>query len=105
MMGYSYATKSRRLSSIMTGHFVTAEPKAASPTRCLCRTVTTLCHIGNAQAALGDVLDRFDFESIGVTLVAHGTLMGLILRLGGIYETRGDSRYSLQVARKCRRDS
>ncbi|MGV8434717.1 hypothetical protein ACV34C_27345, partial [Pseudomonas aeruginosa] len=37
-------------------------------------------------------LDRFDLELFGVTLTTHGTsYLGLIMRLGGVYETRGDS--------------
>ncbi|MFV3378853.1 hypothetical protein ACNE9Y_32620, partial [Pseudomonas sp. NY11226] len=36
--------------------------------------------------------DRFDFEFFGVTLTTHDTsYLGLIMRLGGVYETRGDS--------------
>ncbi|MCA4074929.1 hypothetical protein LD001_06250, partial [Pseudomonas kurunegalensis] len=36
--------------------------------------------------------DRFDLEFFGVTLTTHGTsYLGLIMRLGGVYETRGDS--------------
>ncbi|WP_337160264.1 TaqI-like C-terminal specificity domain-containing protein, partial [Pseudomonas putida] len=35
---------------------------------------------------------RFDLEFFGVTLTTHGTsYLGLIMRLGGVYETRGDS--------------
>jgi hypothetical protein len=38
------------------------------------------------------LLDRFDLEFFGVTLTTHGTsYLGLIMRLGGVYETRGDS--------------
>ncbi|MBH3469879.1 hypothetical protein, partial [Pseudomonas putida] len=41
---------------------------------------------------LGHLLDRFDLELFGVTLTTHGTsYLGLIMRLGGVYETRGDS--------------
>ncbi|MFP6473524.1 hypothetical protein VST36_33280, partial [Pseudomonas aeruginosa] len=41
---------------------------------------------------LGHLLDRFDLEFFGVTLTTHGTsYLGLIMRLGGVYETRGDS--------------
>ncbi|MCX2692287.1 hypothetical protein OO256_16150, partial [Pseudomonas sp. DCB_CB] len=44
---------------------------------------------------LGHLLDRFDLELFGVTLTTHGTsYLGLIMRLGGVYETRGDSVYS-----------
>ncbi|MFV7463232.1 hypothetical protein ACNPOL_09000, partial [Pseudomonas shirazica] len=40
----------------------------------------------------GHLLDRFDLEFFGVTLTTHGTsYLGLIMRLGGVYETRGDS--------------
>ncbi|WP_323615187.1 hypothetical protein, partial [Pseudomonas putida] len=39
-------------------------------------------------------LDRFDLEFFGVTLTTHGTsYLGLIMRLGGVYETRGDSKH------------
>ena len=31
------------------------------------------CHLGYGEAALGHLLDRFDLEFFGVTLVAHGT--------------------------------
>ncbi|MCG3645886.1 hypothetical protein L9T92_21325, partial [Pseudomonas putida] len=42
---------------------------------------------------LGHLLDRFDLEFFGVTLTTHGTsYLGLIMRLGGVYETRGDSQ-------------
>ncbi|MFW7262191.1 hypothetical protein, partial [Pseudomonas juntendi] len=35
-------------------------------------------------------------EFFGVTLTTHGTsYLGLIMRLGGVYETRGDSRFCL----------
>jgi hypothetical protein len=54
------------------------------------------------------LLDRFDLEFFGVTLTTHGTsYLGLIMRLGGVYETRGDSdfwplpsarRYLLEMA-------
>ncbi|MCE0877376.1 hypothetical protein, partial [Pseudomonas monteilii] len=38
------------------------------------------------------LLDRFDLEFFRVTLTTHGTsYLGLIMRLGGVYETRGDS--------------
>ncbi|WP_220467433.1 hypothetical protein, partial [Pseudomonas mosselii] len=41
---------------------------------------------------LGHLLDRFDLEFFRVTLTTHGTsYLGLIMRLGGVYETRGDS--------------
>ncbi|MFB6403819.1 hypothetical protein ACEYZM_026300, partial [Pseudomonas putida] len=41
---------------------------------------------------LGHLLDRFDLEFFGVTLTTHGTsYLGLIMRLGGVYETSGDS--------------
>uniref|UniRef100_UPI00301D651C hypothetical protein n=1 Tax=Pseudomonas putida TaxID=303 RepID=UPI00301D651C len=41
-------------------------------------------------------LDRFDLEFFGVTLTTHGTsYLGLIMRLGGVYETRGDSKRQL----------
>ncbi|MFV3378586.1 hypothetical protein ACNE9Y_31190, partial [Pseudomonas sp. NY11226] len=41
-------------------------------------------------------LDRFDFEFFGVTLTTHDTsYLGLIMRLGGVYETRGDSDISV----------
>ncbi|MFI4841571.1 hypothetical protein AAEJ67_15645, partial [Pseudomonas putida] len=41
------------------------------------------------------LLDRFDFEFFGVTLTTHDTsYLGLIMRLGGVYETRGDSHVS-----------
>ncbi|MEX5320804.1 hypothetical protein WCE04_15885, partial [Pseudomonas shirazica] len=44
---------------------------------------------------LGHLLDRFDLEFFGVTLTTHGTsYLGLIMRLGGVYETRGDSSIS-----------
>ncbi|MEZ6728414.1 hypothetical protein ABL979_32750, partial [Pseudomonas aeruginosa] len=44
---------------------------------------------------LGHLLDRFDLEFFGVTLTTHGTsYLGLIMRLGGVYETRGDSLIS-----------
>jgi hypothetical protein len=40
------------------------------------------------------LLDRFDPEFFGVTLTAHGTsYLGLIMRLEGVYETRGDSAW------------
>ncbi|MFP6473506.1 hypothetical protein VST36_33180, partial [Pseudomonas aeruginosa] len=43
---------------------------------------------------LGHLLDRFDLEFFGVTLTTHGTsYLGLIMRLGGVYETRGDSEH------------
>ncbi|MCF3159661.1 hypothetical protein L1F19_26270, partial [Pseudomonas juntendi] len=43
---------------------------------------------------LGHLLDRFDLEFFGVTLTTHGTsYLGLIMRLGGVYETRGDSGF------------
>ncbi|MFV3382702.1 hypothetical protein, partial [Pseudomonas sp. NY15354] len=39
--------------------------------------------------------DRFDLEFFGVTLTTHGTsYLGLIMRLGGVYETRGDSMWA-----------
>ncbi|MCC0517984.1 hypothetical protein LJG08_33835, partial [Pseudomonas aeruginosa] len=45
---------------------------------------------------LGHLLDRFDLEFFGVTLTTHGTsYLGLIMRLGGVYETRGDSGETL----------
>ncbi len=48
--------------------------------------------IGDGFAFLGHLLDRFDLELFGVTLTTHGTsYLGLIMRLGGVYETRGDS--------------
>ncbi|MEX5323177.1 hypothetical protein WCE04_28075, partial [Pseudomonas shirazica] len=49
---------------------------------------------------LGHLLDRFDLEFFGVTLTTHGTsYLGLIMRLGGVYETRGDSSlYPLHIA-------
>ncbi|MFI4843901.1 hypothetical protein, partial [Pseudomonas putida] len=44
------------------------------------------------------LLDRFDFEFFGVTLTTHDTsYLGLIMRLGGVYETRGDSEGNLLV--------
>ncbi|MCX2691267.1 hypothetical protein OO256_11000, partial [Pseudomonas sp. DCB_CB] len=47
---------------------------------------------------LGHLLDRFDLELFGVTLTTHGTsYLGLIMRLGGVYETRGDSVRLKQV--------
>ncbi|OUM34383.1 hypothetical protein B8W70_04210, partial [Pseudomonas sp. 1239] len=43
---------------------------------------------------LGHLLDRFDLEFFGVTLTTHGSsYLGLIMRLGGVYETRGDSYF------------
>ncbi|MFI4840237.1 hypothetical protein, partial [Pseudomonas putida] len=43
------------------------------------------------------LLDRFDFEFFGVTLTTHDTsYLGLIMRLGGVYETRGDSHGRLE---------
>ena len=51
-----------------------------------------LGNIGDRFAFLGHLLDRFDLELFGVTLATHGTsYLGLIMRLGGVYETRGDS--------------
>ncbi|MFA0968129.1 MULTISPECIES: addiction module antidote protein [Pseudomonas] len=48
--------------------------------------------IGHRFAFFGHLLDRFDLEFFGVTLTTHGTsYLGLIMRLGGVYETRGDS--------------
>ncbi|MCX2691084.1 hypothetical protein OO256_07420, partial [Pseudomonas sp. DCB_CB] len=45
---------------------------------------------------LGHLLDRFDLELFGVTLTTHGTsYLGLIMRLGGVYETRGDSDFMI----------
>ncbi|MCE0877233.1 hypothetical protein LU640_28105, partial [Pseudomonas monteilii] len=42
------------------------------------------------------LLDRFDLEFFRVTLTTHGTsYLGLITRLGGVYETRGDSKRGL----------
>ncbi|WP_317847556.1 hypothetical protein [Pseudomonas sp. HTZ2] len=49
---------------------------------------------------LGHLLDRFDLEFFGVTLTTHGTsYLGLIMRLGGVYETRGDSLSQKEVFR------
>ncbi|MCO7624748.1 hypothetical protein, partial [Pseudomonas guariconensis] len=40
----------------------------------------------------GHLFDRFDLEFFRVTLTTHDTsYLGLIMRLGGVYETRGDS--------------
>lgn len=48
--------------------------------------------IGKRPAFLAHLLDRFDLEFFGVTLTAHGTsYLGLIMRLGSVYETRDDS--------------
>ncbi|MCY1290779.1 hypothetical protein D9M70_399390 [compost metagenome] len=59
MMGYSCATKSSGLSSIMTGHSVTAEPKKASSTRGICRTVTKSLHNPTPEyAELGSGAER-----------------------------------------------
>ncbi|MFV3381068.1 hypothetical protein, partial [Pseudomonas sp. NY15354] len=45
-------------------------------------------------------LDRFDLEFFGVTLTTHGTsYLGLIMRLGGVYETRGDSTRCARLAK------
>ncbi|MGG2019522.1 hypothetical protein AB1J88_05760 [Pseudomonas sp. S8] len=50
-----------------------------------------LGNIGDRFAFFGYLLDRFDLEFFGVTLATHGTsYLGLIMRLGGVYETRGD---------------
>lgn len=45
-------------------------------------------------AFFGHLLDRFDLGLFGVTLTTHGTsYLGRMMKLGGVYETRGDSRY------------
>ncbi|MFP6504502.1 hypothetical protein VST29_31330, partial [Pseudomonas aeruginosa] len=54
---------------------------------------------------LGHLLDRFDLEFFGVTLTTHGTsYLGLIMRLGGVYETRGDSEFLYSYQPNCPRD-
>ncbi len=51
--------------------------------------------LGDRLAFLGHLLDRFDLEFFRVTLTTHGTsYLGLIMRLGGVYETKGDSTRS-----------
>lgn len=51
-----------------------------------------LGNIGDRPAFLGHLFDRFDLEFFRVKLATHGTsYLSLIMRLEGIYETRGDS--------------
>lgn len=51
----------------------------------------------NRFGFLSHLLDRFDLEPFGVTLATHGTsYFGLIMRLGGSEETRGDSHVSVK---------
>ncbi|MDM9595833.1 hypothetical protein QU617_21340 [Pseudomonas guariconensis] len=48
--------------------------------------------LGDRFAFIGHLLDRFNLEFFGLTLTTHGTsYLGLIMRLGGVYETSGDS--------------
>ncbi|BAW27251.1 monooxygenase (plasmid) [Pseudomonas putida] len=61
------------------------------------RHAQALGNIGDRIAFLGHLLDRFDLEFFGVTLTTHGTsYLGLIMRLGGVYETRGDSQFPIE---------
>lgn len=57
-----------------------------------------LGNIGDRLAFLGHLLDRFYFEFFEGTLTTHGTsYLGLIMRLEGVYETRGDSVLTREI--------
>jgi len=60
------------------------------------RHAQALGNIGDRIAFLRHLLDRFDLEFFRVTLTTHGTsYLGLIMRLGGVYGTRGDSHQAV----------